>query len=161
MRGQNSQEIAPAPVRYSSRQIALHWIVFVLVAFQFVMGDDMTDLFAPPTADVRPTRAPIWAPIHIAVGTLILIAMLARLCAAPTRRRPEAAEAGHTTPMARDRRACRAIRRLDRRAHRRRDRLFPSALVRRAAPSHDAPNPCRPGRAPFRRGALALACRSR
>jgi cytochrome b561 len=30
---------------YSARQIALHWIVFVLVAFQFVIGDNMTDLF--------------------------------------------------------------------------------------------------------------------
>ena len=79
MRGQNSQEIAPAPVRYSSRQIALHWTVFVLVVFQFVMGDDMTDLFRAAHGG-RPTdTSAIWAPIHIAVGTLILIAMLARL----------------------------------------------------------------------------------
>jgi len=30
---------------YSTRQIALHWIVFALVAFQFLAGDNMTDLF--------------------------------------------------------------------------------------------------------------------
>ena len=79
MRGQNLQEIAPAPVRYSSRQIALHWTVFVLVAFQFVMGDNMTDLFRAAHGG-RPTdTSAIWAPIHIAVGILILIAMLARL----------------------------------------------------------------------------------
>jgi cytochrome b561 len=79
VRGQNSQEIAPAPVGYSSRQIALHWTVFVLVAFQFVMGDSMTDLFRAAHGG-RPTdTSAIWAPIHIVVGILILIAMLARL----------------------------------------------------------------------------------
>ena len=30
---------------YSARQIALHWIAFVLVAFQWFAGDDMTRLF--------------------------------------------------------------------------------------------------------------------
>ena len=64
---------------YSARQIALHWIVFALVAFQFVMGGAMTHLFqaglrGPPT-DIPP----IWAPIHIVVGDLILLLMLARL----------------------------------------------------------------------------------
>jgi cytochrome b561 len=79
VRGQNSQEIAPAPVGYSSRQIALHWTVFVLVAFQFVTSDSMTDLFRAAHGG-RPTdTSAIWAPIHIVVGILILIAMLARL----------------------------------------------------------------------------------
>jgi cytochrome b561 len=72
-------EITSAPAGYSLRQLALHWIVFVLVAFQFVMGDAMTDLFRAGHGG-RPTdTSAIWAPIHIAAGILILIAMLARL----------------------------------------------------------------------------------
>ena len=77
------------------RQIALHWIVFVLVAFQFVMGDDMTHLFRAAHGG-RPTdTSAIWAPVHIAVGFLILVAMLARLALrrldgvpAPPKQRP-------------------------------------------------------------------------
>jgi len=72
-------KIASVPAGYSLRQIVLHWIVFVLVAFQFVMGDNMTDLFRSAHGG-RPTdTSASWAPIHIAVGILILIAMLARL----------------------------------------------------------------------------------
>src|SRR5271165_703155 len=64
---------------YSARQIALHWIVFVLVAFQYLMGGNMTHLFraahgGPPT-DV----GSIWAPVHIAVGLAILATMLWRV----------------------------------------------------------------------------------
>ena len=69
-------KIASVPAGYSLRQIVLHWIVFVLVAFQFVMGDNMTDLFRSAHGG-RPTdTSASWAPIHIAVGILILIAML-------------------------------------------------------------------------------------
>lgn len=75
----SQSKIAPVPAGYSSRQIVLHWIVFILVAFQFVMGDNMTDLFRTAHGG-RPTgTSAIWAPIHIAVGILILVAMLARL----------------------------------------------------------------------------------
>ena len=72
-------QIAPVPVGYSSRQVALHWIVFVLVAFQFAIGNQMTHLFRAAHGG-NPTRAnPIWAPVHISVGVLILVLMLARL----------------------------------------------------------------------------------
>jgi cytochrome b561 len=68
-----------APAGYSTRQIALHWIVFVLVAFQFAIGNQMAHLFRAAHGG-NPTHAnPIWAPIHISVGILILVAMLARL----------------------------------------------------------------------------------
>jgi cytochrome b561 len=64
---------------YNGRQIALHWIVFVLVAFQWFIGDDMTRLFRAahggPATDLPPT----WASIHIAVGVAILALMLWRL----------------------------------------------------------------------------------
>ncbi len=75
----NSQDAGRTPARYSSRQIALHWIVFALVAFQFVMGDNMTDLFRAAHGGRATDTSAVWAPIHIVVGILILIAMLARL----------------------------------------------------------------------------------
>jgi cytochrome b561 len=64
---------------YSARQIALHWVVFALVAFQWFTGGDMTKLFraahdGPPTV-----VASVWTPVHIAVGVAILAAMLWRL----------------------------------------------------------------------------------
>jgi cytochrome b561 len=75
-----TQSMVPSvPGGYSLRQIVMHWIVFILVAFQFVMGDNMTKLFRA-AHDGRPTyTSAIWAPIHMAVGILILVAMLARL----------------------------------------------------------------------------------
>jgi cytochrome b561 len=64
---------------YSVRQIVLHWIVFVLVAFQFFTGDNMTDLFRAAHGG-RPTGiSPAWTVIHIVVGVAILVAMLWRL----------------------------------------------------------------------------------
>ena len=64
---------------YSARQIVLHWIVFVLVAFQFVMGDNMTHLFRAAHGGRPADTAPVWTAIHIVVGLAILAAMLSRL----------------------------------------------------------------------------------
>ncbi len=64
---------------YSARQIGLHWLVFVIVAFQFLMGDNMTHLFWAAHGGKATDVAPIWAPIHIFIGVLVLAAMLARL----------------------------------------------------------------------------------
>jgi len=62
-------------VGWSARQIALHWIVFLLVAFQFAIGNQMAHLFRAAHGG-NPTHAsPIWAPIHIVVGLVILAAM--------------------------------------------------------------------------------------
>ena len=64
---------------YTTRQIASHWIVFLLVAFQYVMGDNMTHLFRAAHGG-RPTDVPpVWTWIHIGVGLAILAAMLWRL----------------------------------------------------------------------------------
>ncbi len=64
---------------YSARQIALHWIAFVLVAFEWFAGDHMTELFKA-AHEGRPTEvASVWAPVHIAVGVTILVVMLWRL----------------------------------------------------------------------------------
>jgi cytochrome b561 len=77
---------------YSARQIALHWIVFVLVAFQFVVGNNMTHLFRAAHGG-RPTDVgSIWAPVHIAAGLAILAAMLWRVMLRRTVGAPPAAK---------------------------------------------------------------------
>ena len=64
---------------YSVRQIGLHWVVFLLVAFQFLVGGNMTELFRAAHGG-KPTDVGVnWAPIHIVVGLAILAAMLWRL----------------------------------------------------------------------------------
>ena len=77
---------------YSVRQIGLHWLVFVLVAYQWFTGDDMTRLFraahSGPPADV----APGWGTAHIAVGVLVLVLMLGRLALRRTDGVPPAAK---------------------------------------------------------------------
>jgi cytochrome b561 len=72
-------KIASVPDGYTKRQIALHWIVFVLVAFQFAIGNQMTHLFRAAHGGNPADANPIWTPVHIGVGVLILVAMLARL----------------------------------------------------------------------------------
>lgn len=64
---------------YSAPQIALHWIVFVLVAFQWLAGDNMTKLFRAAHGGKPAEVAAVWTPIHIAFGAAILAAMLWRL----------------------------------------------------------------------------------
>src|SRR5271169_1588336 len=78
-------------VGYSARQIALHWIVFVLVVFQFVMGDDMTDLFRATDGGPPTGTSSIWAPVHIAVGLAILATMVWRVMLRRTVGSPPAA----------------------------------------------------------------------
>jgi cytochrome b561 len=77
MNGQT--KLASAPAAYSARQIALHWIVFVLVAFQFAIGNQMSHLFSAVHGGNSTRANPIWTPVHISVGVLILVLMLARL----------------------------------------------------------------------------------
>jgi cytochrome b561 len=72
-------KFALAPASYSTRQIALHWIVFLLVAFQFMTGDYMTHLFRAAHGGNPSDASSVWTPIHISVGLTILVLMLARL----------------------------------------------------------------------------------
>jgi len=71
--------LAAVPASYSARQIALHWIVFILVAFQFMTGDNMTHLFRAAHGGNPAEASPAWTPVHIGVGLVILVLMLARL----------------------------------------------------------------------------------
>lgn len=63
---------------YSRTQIALHWVVMVLVFFQLVAGDSMTRVWwdGQKTGHVEMTTA---ARLHIIVGITILVLMLWRL----------------------------------------------------------------------------------
>ena len=64
---------------YSARQIGLHWLVFALVAYQWLTGDNMTDLFRAAHGGGPTDIAPAWGTAHIAVGVAVLLLMLWRL----------------------------------------------------------------------------------
>lgn len=70
---------AVAPPGYRTSQIHLHWTVFVLVAFQFFAGDNMTDVFRAAHGGPATQTNWVWTPIHIVVGLAILALMLGRL----------------------------------------------------------------------------------
>ncbi len=65
---------------YSPTQVALHWIVVVLVAFQFLAHAGIEDawrlLMGDEVADADTT---ILAYLHIAAGSLMLLLALARI----------------------------------------------------------------------------------
>jgi cytochrome b561 len=68
-----------APAGYRSSQIALHWLVFVLVAFLFITGDNMTNAFDALRKSAGSAWNLTWIPIHITCGLLVLAAMIGRL----------------------------------------------------------------------------------
>ena len=72
--------MARVSIGYSARQIGLHWLVFLLVAYQWFTGDFMTDLFRAAhggrPADVS---TPDGGPLHLAVGVFVLVLMVWRL----------------------------------------------------------------------------------
>jgi len=69
----------PTPNGYRLSQIAVHWIVFGLVAFMFFTGDYMTDAWRAMTRSGATTWTSPWVPIHIVGGLLVFALMLARL----------------------------------------------------------------------------------
>ena len=62
------------------------------MVFQFVMGDDMTDFFRAAHGGPPTDTSSIWAPVHIAVGLAILVAMLWRVVLRRTVGAPPAAK---------------------------------------------------------------------
>ncbi len=70
---------AAAPQGYRVSQIALHWLVFVLVTFLFFTGDNMTDAFDALNKSGGSAWNYGWIPIHITCGLLVLAAMIWRL----------------------------------------------------------------------------------
>jgi cytochrome b561 len=67
------------PNGYSLRQIALHWVVFLLVAYQWFTGGFMTKLFRAANGGPAAAVDPGWARIHVVVGFTVLLAMVWRL----------------------------------------------------------------------------------
>jgi cytochrome b561 len=67
------------PDGYRRPQIVLHWLVFVVVAFLFFTGDNMSHAWHAMIKDGATAASSPWIPIHIACGLTVLIAMLARI----------------------------------------------------------------------------------
>lgn len=65
---------------YSVLQIALHWIVVALVAFQLLFGESMGALFqAIRRGETPPSDVALWGNLHIWIGFGVLAAVLLRL----------------------------------------------------------------------------------
>ena len=63
---------------FSRTQIVLHWVVGLLIAFNLLMGDEMSHLWRQiQLGNVTPTTPS--ALIHIIVGSLVLILVIWRL----------------------------------------------------------------------------------
>lgn len=74
---------------YSSTQVALHWAVVVLVAFQFVAHDGMETAWRSfVRGEPEPAQATVLANLHVAAGLLVLALVLARLWLRATRGAP-------------------------------------------------------------------------
>ncbi len=71
--------MATATNGYSARQIGLHWIVFLLVAYQWFTGDFMADLFGAAHGGPPAAVNSGWATVHVVVGVAVLALMVWRL----------------------------------------------------------------------------------
>lgn len=74
---------------YSRAQVALHWIVLVLVAFQFLAHDGIEEAWRGfRSGQPTPADAAILANMHIGAGTLVLMLALLRIYLRMTRGAP-------------------------------------------------------------------------
>ncbi len=74
---------------YSSAQVALHWVVVVLVAFQFLAHDGIeTSWRAFGRGAPAPDAVAVLTYMHIAAGMLVFILVVARLYLRLTRGAP-------------------------------------------------------------------------
>lgn len=76
---------------YSAVQIALHWAVVVLVAFQYLASagiEAVWNAFLRRDASYADADAPLLANLHIAAGVLILLLACARIYLRVTRGAP-------------------------------------------------------------------------
>lgn len=72
------------PTHYSRIQIALHWIVFLLIAFQFFAHDPMEEAWEAVTEGTgAAVSAMAWA--HVFAGVAVLLLVLLRLVVRVTR----------------------------------------------------------------------------
>ncbi|MCR5858617.1 cytochrome b [Mesorhizobium sp. J428] len=74
---------------YSRAQVALHWIVLVLVAFQFLAHDGIEKAWRGfRSGQPTPTDAAVLTNMHIGAGTLVLMLALLRIYLRLTRGAP-------------------------------------------------------------------------
>jgi len=74
------------PTGYSPAQVAFHWIVVVLVAFQFLAHDGMEASWqAFLRSEAPPTDAAVLTYLHIAAGSLVFFLALMRIYLRATR----------------------------------------------------------------------------
>lgn len=82
----------PAPAGYSPLQIALHWLVFALIALQYLFHDAISAAWEPVTDGLEAGfDPPVLA--HVAGGALILLLAAWRLVLRTRRGAPPAIEA--------------------------------------------------------------------
>ena len=75
---------------YSTAQVALHWTVVVLVAFQFLAHDGIEDAWrAFMRGEPSPDALQLLAYMHVGAGILVLVLALVRIWLRMTRGAPE------------------------------------------------------------------------
>lgn len=83
----------PAPTGYSRAQIALHWVVFLLIAQQYLFKDAMSGAWDRVSEGLEAGFDPLVL-AHVAGGALVLILALWRLTLRARRGVPPAIENG-------------------------------------------------------------------
>lgn len=83
----------PAPIGYSTTQIALHWIAAILIIGQLIFGDGIGDSFRI-LRETGVAKYDLMSLGHIGAGVLILLFALWRLVLRFRRGVPEASDAG-------------------------------------------------------------------
>lgn len=84
---------------YSRLQIALHWVVGVLILYNLLMGEDMKPVWGEVERTGSYTMT-VGALVHIIVGVLVLALVLWRLLVRLTRGAPEAPDASPAMMLA-------------------------------------------------------------
>jgi cytochrome b561 len=95
----------PPPAGYSRAQIALHWIVFALIAAQFLLHEPIARAWAAVSAGEAAPFSPL-VPLHVVTGLAILALVVWRLRLRATHGAP--APAADKSPA--QRRAAAAVR---------------------------------------------------
>ena len=85
------------PKGYSSTQIALHWIIALLITGQFLFNEPMAEAFESALeGELQPFSWAVWA--HIAGGIAILALALWRVALRRSRGAPPPPEGEHSLP---------------------------------------------------------------
>lgn len=89
-----------APIRngYSTLQIALHWVIFILIVIQLISGDGMTEMIeATEEGQVAAAGTLFQGTLHYWVGIAVLVLAVARIAVRFTTGVPAHAGAANRT----------------------------------------------------------------